>query len=257
MDKVLLSQKAISSNKAPVMDRFPFERLPPELRIQVYLAIDDEPIQIHCKGGGWEAFVWLCSKGNTTSMSPKALLTLARVSRSIRSEVARVFTAGQYGMKAVFEQSMAVFRGMNAMSTFVTDLPKMAREVRAAMVIGWQRPYDGTDEYYESAFSYWESQAGLPESFVGIFDKYPAMTRVELRRAQLGTTEEVWLNYMSPWTPGVKLDLRRGYVLHQEGEVTPREGREPVKIIIYREKGEKIPPKALLDFWGRRDNVTY
>ena len=152
----------------------------------VYLSIDDEAIHFECEESEDLDDIWLCSRDDTTSMSPRALLAFSGVSHSIRAEVAHLFTAGEYGMKAVFKQSMAVFRGVMGLSAFADEFPDMAGEVRAVMVIGWQFPYDERDneDYYESALNYWPGQAGLYGRFIGMFDMYPALTRVEMRRAR-------------------------------------------------------------------------
>ena len=235
------------------MDHFPFERLPAELRLMVYLAIDDEPIKLRCLQSKYYS-AWLCSRGDATSMCPKALLALSSVSSSIRLEVARLFTDGEYGLSAIFKQSMAVFLGWFAMLRFGGENPNMAKEVRAAMLIGIGECFDGGDWYYQDAFCTWEMPKTGDDD---MFELYPAVTKIEMRRLSAkpivhrGGLLHCWGHpSLITW-----LDPRRGFTLHQEADALPWEGREPIKVLMYREIGEKIPPKAVLQSprWIRCD----
>ena len=231
---ISVQDKDTSKARPFVRDTFPFERLPLELRLMIYLMIEDDPVKLRCSCS--KLTFYLCSRGDTISMCPKAIVALSRVSRSIRFEVARWFTDGAFGMQAVFKQSMAVFPGLAAMSVFRLEYPKMAIEVRAAMIVGLSSAWEtGGPLHYDNAISYWRN----PETGTNsILNLYPLVTRIEMMRARRGSiaSSPSLAPVMQP-KMRANFDLRWGYTLHQEGNIE-WSGRQPMNIKIYREIGE-------------------
>ena len=193
-----------------------FQRLPRELSLEIYRLVDDKPVAVRCNESRHRVFL-VAREERRFGMAPRTVMTLSGVSHLTRRDIGQIFTAGQFGMEAIFSISRVLFKNSEMMTRFANQNPQMARVVRVGIIFNWARLLG--DWLTLKILCYW--LCNLSAGIKLTLHAYPRLSRIEAVPGELGNTA------------GSRSHPTSGYQVKQESVLDSWDTKEPLSVVVY------------------------